>query len=95
MKQWATLIFILGTASAAWAQDLGTTDVDRDPAAVTPTSRRRNFPGSDQEDELRVQSSLAKAEAKTDQRSVQREVYKQMFNTNLELKEEQHEDAEE
>lgn len=100
------LIFLAFVGGLVWAQDdfqesdpfsaqvqQELSDSERDPAAVNVPSRRRNYPGGADEEDLRVQVNLPQAESKVDSRLLQRDVYKQLFNQ--ELKEERDDEVEE
>lgn len=87
------LLIILGLSLSlnAFAAD-ELVDLDREPAAVTPASKRA-YPGGLDEEDLRVQTTLPEASLRTDSRSVQREVYRSLYNQ--ELKEDRPEPIEE
>lgn len=90
------LVLILGFISfSAVAQDFLSEPepADRDPAAIAPMTVKRNFPGAQDEEDLRVQAQLPEAAMRADTRGMQREIYKSLFNQ--ELKEERHEEVEE
>jgi hypothetical protein len=100
MKIWLCIVCL--SATPVLAQDLGlgpelapnaSVDVDRDPASLPQTAKKRAYPGAADEEDLRVQTELPEAVAKSDARSIQREIYKQLYNQ--ELKEEQQNDMEE
>lgn len=75
------MFLLLSFSFAAFAED-ELVDLDREPAAMTPASKRA-YPGGSDEEDLQIQSALPDASLKTDSRSVQREVYKSLFNQDL------------
>lgn len=96
-----TMSVCFGFMGVARAQELGpgpapdpTLEMfDREPAAIQPPSHRRNYPGSADEDDLRVMPALPEAPLKTNARILQREVFKRLYNQ--ELKEDSQNDSEE
>jgi hypothetical protein len=100
MNKFICIVCFAALPLFATAQDLGpgplpdnAADFDREPAALPPTTKKRNFPGAADEEDLRVLASLPEAAMRIDARSLQREVYKQLYNQ--ELKEETQNDLEE
>ena len=75
------VLFSLVFSSAAFAAD-ELVDMDREPASITPASKRA-YPGGADEEDLQIQATLPEASLRTDSRSVQREVYKSLYNQDL------------
>lgn len=63
---------------------------DREPAALPS---KRNYPGGQDEEDLRVLKSLPESSVKTDASSIQKEVFRALYNQ--ELREERQESMEE
>ena len=79
----ALLVLLLGATLSlsffARAQEnVDSTDDSRKPAAATPS--RPQYPGSQDEDELKVQERLPEAKVKLNSYTVQRQVYKKLYN---------------
>jgi hypothetical protein len=92
MKYWLLALGFILSGASVWADDFAF-ESERDPAAVSYSAKKRNYPGGSDEEDLKVQSSLADAQVKTDSRSLQREVFKSLFNQ--ELKDEREDAVEE
>jgi hypothetical protein len=67
-------------------------EMDREPASVTPPSKRA-YPGGADEEDLQIQSAMPEAGLRMNSRSLQREVFKSLYNQ--ELKEDHPESDEE
>lgn len=78
------LIPALLLSFSAFAQDeaFDSYETDREPTSITP-SAKRNYPGGVDEEDLRVQNTLAEAPLKTDARSIQKDVFKTLYNQEL------------
>ena len=86
-------LIVFGFFQVCLAED----DFDRDPASIGPSvnglQKAKNFPGSEDEEDLKVISIFPEAPVVTYSRGVQQEVYKELYKK--ELKDERAEPVEE
>lgn len=84
MKIALTLVLLALSSSLVWAQE--DEMADRDPAAVSAPLTSvpgKNFPGGVDEEDLRVNPTIAEAPIAIDTRTVQRQVFKDLFKKEL------------
>ncbi len=87
------LSFLAWSGMAAAEDFLSEPEPEREPASVAPLSVKKTYPGSQDEEDLRVQTTLPEASMRADTRGMQREIFKALYNQ--ELKEEHRDEVEE